>query len=482
MDDSDDGARPASDTGLVEELLPQETTLGGHRVSRGSRWRRGVGNALMAFGALTGLLAVAYLADVIVGFGDVPRGVTVAGVDIGGLGKDDAQAALRRELGSLVTRLVTVRAGDAEAPLDPAGAGLGVDWAATVARAGAQPWLPWERLGALFGGRELPLVTTVDEQAARAELSRVARERLNRPAVDGGIAFRNTAPQEGHDDGGVVPQAIEPRFGTEVSDLDAAVAALKEHWPRAPRIDVPVRMLRPKLTSEAVHTALEETVRPLLSGPILLRGDGADSVLLPEDVRKALGFEIRDGAGGASLEVTLDHAVLSSAVLGELGTTERRARDAALVFRNGIPVVVPSVRGTRIDWERTFAGMARTVSQAREVTVHYNAVEPAVTTGDVRALGIEEVLATASAHGHSPEDIAAVDVAGLNGIVVKPGETFEISAHATATPLERVLREALHQAGLSVDEGRAVNDTGNAVAVHAAVSGSTITATVWGTG
>ncbi len=490
MGGPDDGERPTSETDtdidLVDELPPAEGTRTDGWTSPGIRWRRGVGNALVVLGAVTGLLAVVYVVDLVVGIGDVPRGVTVAGVDIGGLDKRDAEAELRRELGPLVVRPVELRAGGIDVSLDPREAGLGVDWAATVERAGEQPWLPWARLASLFGDREVPLVTTVDEGAVKAALGRLAQERVNRPAIDGGIALK---PVEGvHDDGGVLPQAIEPKVGTRVSDLNAAVATVRAHWPHADRIDLPVEVLRPRLTAEAVHAVLEDTVRPLLAGPVLVRGDGIDSVLLPEDIRKALGFEVRGDGDGATLGVTLDHAVLSSAVQGELGVTERPARDASLVFRNGTPVVVPSVRGTRIDWERTFAGLAQTLATApadrREVTVLYDAVEPAVTTQDVHALGVREVVATATTSGHAPEELAGADAAtgALNGVVVKPGETVGLQAYAAPPPWLAVVEEAARRAGLSVTEDhRITNDTETAVAVHVWSTATTVRVTLWGT-
>ncbi|EIF01112.1 peptidoglycan binding domain-containing protein [Saccharomonospora glauca] len=485
MGGPDDGEGTTSETDVIDEFLPEEGTRDWGRASPGIRWRRGVGNALMAFGVIIGLLAVVYVVDLVAGIGDVPRGVTVAGVDIGGLDKQEAEAELRRELGPRVTRPVELRAAGIDVSLDPVEAGLGVDWTATVEQAGGQPWLPWDRLAALFGGREVPLVTTVEEKALKAALDRVARERVNRPALDGGIVLR---PVEGeHDDGGVSARVIEPKAGTRMTDLDAAVAAVRAHWPSLSRIELPVEVLRPRLTSEAVHAVLEDTVRPLLDGPVLVRGDGAESVLLPEDIHKALGFEIRDDGGSASLAVTLDHAVLSSAVRGELGPTERPARDAALVFRNGAPVVVPSVRGTRIDWERTFAGMTQTLATAppdqREIMVLYDAVEPAVTTEDIRGLGIEEIVATTTASGHAPADLAGADVAAgqLSGVVVRPGETLDPRAYGAPPPLAAALEEAGEQAGLSVGEGGILtNDTKTAVAVDVRSLSSTVRVTLWG--
>ncbi len=96
MGGPDDGEGTTSETDVIDEFLPEEGTRDWGRASPGIRWRRGVGNALMAFGAIIGLLAVVYVVDLVAGIGDVPRGVTVAGVDIGGLDKQEAEAELRK--------------------------------------------------------------------------------------------------------------------------------------------------------------------------------------------------------------------------------------------------------------------------------------------------------------------------------------------------------------------------------------------------
>ncbi|WP_298180382.1 peptidoglycan binding domain-containing protein [Saccharomonospora sp.] len=388
------------DTDFVDELL---RTDGPHtRVRPIRRLQRGVGNLLVVLGALTGLLAVAYVVDFVASAGEVPRGVTVNGVAIGGLGKQEAEKVLRRELGPRVAEPIELRADETVVPLDPREAGLTVDWSATVERAGQQPWNPWTRVMSFFRDRETPLVTVVDEQATWAALSDLADRRINRSPLDGGIGFQagssdadeqdaQGAQGDQGDQGAVRPYAIEPRAGVRVSHLDTVVEAVRSRWPLLGRVDVPVESIEPRLTSRAVHTVLEETVRPLLAGPILLRGDGVESVLLPQDIRRAFEFEIRDG----ELHVALDHAVLRAAVSTELQSGEKPARNAALVFGvagvfgDGDSGVLPSEPGRRIDWDRTFAGLTQAVTRPmepgrREAPVVYDTVEPAVTTDDLQ--------------------------------------------------------------------------------------------------
>ena len=53
----------------------------------------------------------------------VPRGATVAGVDIGGLTSDEAVARLDEELADATTQPIEVVANDVQATIDPTAAG-----------------------------------------------------------------------------------------------------------------------------------------------------------------------------------------------------------------------------------------------------------------------------------------------------------------------------------------------------------------------
>ncbi|KHF44615.1 peptidoglycan binding domain-containing protein [Saccharomonospora viridis] len=403
----DDWRERTSETDLVDELLQPS---GPHpRTRLLNRVQRGIGNAFVIIGALVGLLAVAYVVDVVLSAGKVPRGVTVNGVSVAGLDRKEAEAVLRRELGPRVEKPVELRAGEVTVSLDPGELGLAVNWAATVERAARQPWDPWTRALSFFREQDTPLVTVVDERTARERLDDLVERRINRPAVDGGIGFRAPDAEDDVGRGAVQPQAIEPKAGVRVSGVDTVVEAMRSRWPGVDRFDLPVEPVEPKLTSRAVDAALEGIVRPLLAGPILLRGNGVESVLLPEDVRRALRFEIRHG----ELHVMLDHAVLRAAVATELRASEKPAKNAALVSAtgvSGVPKVLPSEPGARIDWDRTFTELMRTVtrpaaeaeagveaealwgpqipsvpgeSREREVPVVYDILEPAVTTDDL---------------------------------------------------------------------------------------------------
>lgn len=65
----------------------------------------------------------------------LPAGATIGGVDVGGLGPVGAQRAVRAALEPVWLKAITVRAAGRSRRLDPADAGLTVDWAGMVERA-----------------------------------------------------------------------------------------------------------------------------------------------------------------------------------------------------------------------------------------------------------------------------------------------------------------------------------------------------------
>ena len=61
---------------------------------------------------------------------------TLAGVEIGGMSKPEAQEALRTQLAGRTSQPVALQAGTASATIDPRAAGLELDVEGTIARAG----------------------------------------------------------------------------------------------------------------------------------------------------------------------------------------------------------------------------------------------------------------------------------------------------------------------------------------------------------
>ena len=119
------------------------------------------------------MAGIAYATDLVMSQGQVPRGVKVGGVSIGGMSKTSADTMLRNELGDKVREPVSINAGDMTSSLDPTMSGLRVDWDQTIENAGHQPKNPWTRIESFWKTREVGIVNDVDEGSLDNALQRV---------------------------------------------------------------------------------------------------------------------------------------------------------------------------------------------------------------------------------------------------------------------------------------------------------------------
>ncbi|GAA1249748.1 VanW family protein [Prauserella halophila] len=415
-----DEAAAAGETGLADDLLgPAEPR---NRPAR-TRVRRGIGKAFMVFGGTLVALLLVYLADLLTSLGDVPRGVTVAGVEVGGLSAADAEQKLRTELGPQLTDPLPVRAGDVTTRLDPADAGLGLDWAGTVERAGNQPIDPVSRLTSLFSSREIGVVSSADDDVLREAITGLAGSEIDHGVREGDVGFRTVS---GGDDGAVEPFPIMPRQGQRLTDVDGAMKEIKADWLAAKGVTLDVDVTPAKTTKEAVRRALEQT-KPLVSAPVAVRADETTATLTPKHISAAMQHEPSDEG---ALQLTLDRAELQDVLVPRLRETEQRASNAELVFAGSEPSVEPSKEGRRIDWQETFAPFFTMAAkqEGRTLDVVYQVQAPDVSTKDLRKLGMKEVVGeftTGGLSGAAARNVSTM-AAAVTGTVVRPGDTFSL--------------------------------------------------------
>ena len=125
--------------------------------------------------ALIVLLGGTYLTGHAMANGTMPAKTTVEGVPIGRMDHATAEATLKDELGPKMTAPITVADHGTKVTIDPAKAGLVVDWDATMDRAGAKnSWNPATIWNTLLGGGPVPLQTKVDTTAVEKTIDKNA--------------------------------------------------------------------------------------------------------------------------------------------------------------------------------------------------------------------------------------------------------------------------------------------------------------------
>jgi vancomycin resistance protein YoaR len=371
--------------------------------------------SLIAAGVAVAALGAAYLVDLLLSSGDVPRGVTVAGVDVGGLSPADAERTLRGQLDPRLGHALTLKVGDTTETLEPAKAGLHLDWTATLNQAGSQPLNPITRLTSFFTSREVGVATGTDDAALTAALEAL-RAKTNREPAEGGIRFD-----------GSTPVVVEPKSG-QVLDVDAARRLLVDNWAAGAPITLPVRSTPVRTTVEGVRAALEQLAKPAVAAPVIVHGEGKDATLAPDAIAGALVFEPADGGG---LTMKVDQAKVVAAVQPQLASTEKEGKDAQIVFESGAPTVQPSQDGKAVNWDTSFAPLADVLKQptGRELKAQYTTKKASVTTDAANAVGIKEVIGEFTTNGFAVDSGKNIQTVArkVNGAIVKPGETFSLN-------------------------------------------------------
>ncbi len=415
-----------NDEDLVDELFEGDVVVHPPPTSA-TRFRKSLGKVLMIAGVAMGLFVVAYAIDLIASAGDVPRGVTVAGIDVGGLTHKDAESKLRRELEPRLIRPVRIRAGDIRTQLDPPSSGLGLDWPQTLGRAGHQPLSPYTRIMSFFTSREVGIVTWTDAPRLEKTVADLATAKLNHPAVEGSIGFR---PVLGSD-GGVLPFPVEPRAGQTLTDLNAAITAITDRWIDDGGVELKVDITPVKANSPGVHAALDKIVIPAVAKPVVVRGEGKDALLKPDAIAGSFQFAARDDG---NVEVRIDQGKLRLALQPQLLETETDGQDAQIVFAGDRPAVQPSEDARKINWDLTFSGLTSVLarSEGRELKAFYDASRPGVSTEAANVLGIKDVIGEFTTSALSGPGMANVQTLAnrVSGTIVKPNETFSLGARS----------------------------------------------------
>lgn len=388
---------------------------------QGQRSRGGKKAARIAGGTVLGLAViggVAYGADLFMSRDSVPRGVTVGGVEIGGLQQAAAVDKLQSELGAAGTTPVTVRAGDLSSTFVPQDAGIAIDWEATVAGAGKQSANPITRLNSFFTTHEIEPASTIDEQVFAPQLDRIRTE-LSPAAVEAGVNLN----------GGTINVDPQPKNGQQV-DATKLKDAVTSDWLKPGGVEVDAQVTEPTLGDKVVKSVQDGDAAKALSAPITVHGrDGVDGVIPVDRMAEVVSF-VPDGDKFRT-DVNADAA---RSILNEaLGATETKKQNATISYAGGTKSITPSQDGVTIDWDKTLEGFSGRVlsSDQRTLDAVYTDEPATFTTDMAEKATFDEVVGEFSTGGFaeaSGENIRRVAEI-VNGAIVAPGDTFSLNGY-----------------------------------------------------
>jgi vancomycin resistance protein YoaR len=346
--------------------------------------------------------------------GKVPRGTSVAGVDIGGRDRVAAARTLTEGLDDRLRAPLAVTVGTVTTQVTPADAGLRVDYAATIAKAlGPRSWDPRALWGYYTGGHDITPVVEVDADRMEALLS-LLDQRAGQPARDAGITLT-----------GATINLTKPRDGAQLDHEQAATEIVAAWTSDQPAVTLPLLFTPPEIDDADLQAAVQGLANPALSGPVTLTFAGSQVSLTPGQFADLLSVVPREGA--LALDVDTD----ALAALVDPAAQDTAPVDASVALQDGAPAVVPAVAGQSYDAAgvaTAFLQAATADGAARTVAVTGSEVKAAFRTRDAKQLGVVEPVSSFTVSVPSTAGPSFADaVARLSGALLRPGDTFSFN-------------------------------------------------------
>lgn len=369
------------------------------------------------------VVGVLYVVGYFVAGNQLPKDAAVAGVRLGGLSPAQAAEKLESDLAPARAQTITLNGPDGtSAQIVPAEAGLSLDVEASVKAAGGGfSWNPTDIIDNLFGGNpDAAPVALVDEQQLDAALAAAAPSFAVEPVA----ATLDIATGEIERTESVRGMAL---------DVDASAAAvIAAYQAGEAQAEAAVTLTDPEITTEMVDKAVAEFAEPLLSGSVVFTSDDGKMKVSAKKLAKAASFEVKDGALVGSLDAK---ALLKSTSKEQKKLKLNSPKDASYKFKDGKPVVVPSVTGEVID-EKAFAEALPTLAlskdkAARTAEIALIIEEPEFDTDAATKVKPREVIGEFTTYyPHASTDYRNKNLGRaaemVNGTVVMPGEIFSL--------------------------------------------------------
>lgn len=280
----------------------------------------------------------------------IARGTTIAGVDVGGMTAEQARVALR-DLDEAQQSL-TLTASGASITVAPVEAGLSIDVEASVDQVATGRSLdPRDLWSYLAGGTDEPAQVTTDDELLSGTIGSLA-DQVDDPGVEAGIRFTKQ--------GKAIASYPEPGRAVDVlAGKELLVAAYAKQ--DVGSVQVPVEMVTPDITTEAVDQALQDFAEPAMSAPVVFRIAGDRVKLEPRAYAAALSMQAADDA----LEPALNKKALRKVVDEAMDAVSLDPRDATVQIVDGKPQVVPGKTGVTYDPQAVLDGFLDLVARPR---------------------------------------------------------------------------------------------------------------------
>jgi vancomycin resistance protein YoaR len=394
-------------------------------------------------------VAAGYAHDEIVSADSVSRGVTVVGIDLSRLPRQEAVAAIAAYEERLVDKPVDLVIDGKTVILEPSAVGLSIDEEAVVDEA-----MDVRRRNGLFANfgawfrtwgssTEVAVPVTYDEQRLTELLDAWSRTAIAKPAYEGAVRIEN---------GVAVPEYPRPGL---VIDVDAALPLIAAELvvPDREVVTVPLEPLQPMVTAGDVDVAVVKA-NTMIGEPITLRRAGGAATLQfsTAGLASALRSEVVVHSP-AAVEVSFDASALEAIAAAAADDLAVPPTDASFTFDDETKTftIIPSVRGLAVDIDAVPDAVLRaSLSTHAGFLPMTEGEEAAFTTEMAEAMQpLGEVSSFTTYHPCCQSRVTNIQLLAdeVRGAIVMPGEVFSINERAG----KRTIAEGYVRAGAIIN-------------------------------
>ncbi len=412
-----------------------------------------------AAGVVTLMVLGAWVAgSAVANAGEVVGGTLVGGVPVDGLEAGELMSRLAPAARALDRRPLTLVAGDREWTRSPEALGISVDLRASARRAlmaGRSNSFVWMMRSLGSGEQNLGWVLRIDEERfARAlkELEALVKtEASNGDFSVAGSKVNVKPPTKGY--------TLLAKPARKIV-LQAALRPTV-----ADRVDLPVRITAPQITSQELERVRQQA-QSILNAPVDFVHEGRTFQVAAERIAPTLKVKVveePDESKGSTLVLEADPKVLKDKLVAAAPFVNRPAKDATFSIAGDKIVLHPSQNGSTIDTVPA-AGALVALSSGERRAIQLPAVvqPPALTTEAATKLGIKQRISsyTTAFDARNAPRVGNIDrmALAINGKLLKPGEVFSLNG-ATG---DRTVANGYQEAGVLVD-GEVVPGIGGGV-------------------
>ncbi|MCL1692289.1 MAG: VanW family protein [Actinomycetia bacterium] len=371
---------------------------------------------------------VVYFVDQTANHGEVPRNVSVAGIDVGGLSQDDATIVVKAYETNLQAQQATFVVSGSTYDLDPTTVGLTADVDGAVTEALNQ------RSGGLIGGFvpwlngftervDVALVISVDDDAIDAHLDDWEQDAIENPAYEGAID--------------VVDGDIEfdyPQIGEKIDKPAAhAIVSTVLTQPERETTELPLIDSVPVMTRADVDDAVT-TLKMMVSRPVLLYDEDQNLVLTvkPSEIADATIVEIvQNSPPQVNISLSVDRIAEILEPHREDFELPPVNADFDVDIETEKVAIIPSKNATVLDPGGVAVELlkASTSGTATGRLVFTDGEEPEFTTADAEAFGPIELVSEFTTKTPGVNRVFNIHLMAdtIDGAVVWPGEEFSIN-------------------------------------------------------